>query len=291
MTAVLAATMVQDGLVDWRTTPADALRDIQDPIHPGWNATSLQHLLRMTGGVTRTAEVSATFERWLAAPDRSAEGRRQRSDLARAILSQPPSYPPGSQVEYSNHGYALAGHMLESVADEPFETLMDRRLFTPLGLGSAGFGAPGKVWGHGDDGRPVEPGPDADNPAMLSPAGRVHMNLLDYARFLQFLMAGQAGESFLLPPHHFEELLAPGPADGEAYAMGWEIRDELGPGVTVLAHTGSNTLWYAYAWLAPERDFGAMVVTNQGDSRDELDAVIWRLVVAHFERQPRNAGG
>ncbi|NNE06610.1 MAG: beta-lactamase family protein [Xanthomonadales bacterium] len=283
LTGVLAAILVEDGLIDWETTPGDVLGPAYGPLPGAWSDVTLQRLLRMTAGVTRTPQVSAVFERRLESPDRAADGRMQRAELAEALFAQSPGHQPGSRIEYSNHSYALAGHMLETVTEESFEELMKRRLFTPLGMHSGGFGAPADVWGHDDRGRPVAPGPAADNPAMLSPAGRAHMSLADYGRFMQFILARQDDASSLLSAQGFDALFEPAQADGEPYAMGWEVRDEMGPDATVLAHTGSNTLWYAYVWIALEADFGVMVVTNQGGAGTELDAIVWRLVTAHFD--------
>ena len=73
--------------------------------------------------------------------------------------------------------------MIERVTGEAWEDLLRERLFEPLGMTSAGFGAPatpGKVdqpWGHlGEIGElhPVEPGPLADNPPAIGPAATVH---------------------------------------------------------------------------------------------------------------------
>jgi hypothetical protein len=32
----------------------------------------------------------------------------------------------------------------------------------------------------------------------------------------------------------------------------------------VLSHAGSNTTWYCVAWVAPQRDFCLLAVTNSG---------------------------
>jgi hypothetical protein len=34
----------------------------------------------------------------------------------------------------------------------------------------------------------------------------------------------------------------------------------------VLTHNGSNNLWYAVVWLAPERELGFFAVTNAADT-------------------------
>lgn len=58
-------------------------------------------------------------------------------------------------------------------------------------------------------------------------------------------------------------LHTPVPGDGQAYALGWLYveREEYGP---VLTHDGSNTMWYASAWVAPEADVAVAVAVNAG---------------------------
>jgi hypothetical protein len=136
-------------------------------------------------------------------------------------------------------------------------------------MGSAGFGGvgtPGRLdqpWGHGADGRPVSNyGPDADNPPVLGPAGRVHCTLADWAKFIADVLRGARGEKALLDPATYRVLLTP-PAGGD-YAFGWLVADRDWGGGMVLTHTGSNTMNLAVAWLAPLRNFAVLVVTNQG---------------------------
>lgn len=288
MTAIVAAMLVEDGVIDWTTTPIDVLTLTSQEFDPAWRNVTLEMLLRMTGGVSHTDEINATFDRWIGAPDRAADPVRQRAEIAQAILARAPAYEPGSKQEYSNFSYALAGHMLETAAGVEFERLMRDRLFAPLGLRSAGFGAPAggdAVWGHEANGAPVAPSPAADNPAMLSPAGRVHMSIPDYGAFMQFVMRGARGDSELLPASRFRELFEPATVGSEPYAMGWEVRDEAGPNVITLAHTGSNTLWYAFVWIVPEKGIGVFAAANRGSAQRELDAVVWRLVLAEYDRR------
>ena len=47
------------------------------------------------------------------------------------------------------------------------------------------------------------------------------------------------------------------------WALGLLERALGARGIT-LSHSGSNTMWYCVAWLAPERDFAVLVATNQG---------------------------
>jgi CubicO group peptidase (beta-lactamase class C family) len=46
------------------------------------------------------------------------------------------------------------------------------------------------------------------------------------------------------------------------YAMGWGVAERDWAGGRVLTHTGSNTMWFAVTWIAPEKDFAVLVCCN-----------------------------
>jgi CubicO group peptidase (beta-lactamase class C family) len=109
---------------------------------------------------------------------------------------------PGTKYLYSNLGYVIAGAIAEKAADASWEELITRALFEPLGMESAGFGGagtPGQIdepWGHTADGRPVtENGPEADNPPVMGPAGRVQCTIADWAKFVADQLRGARQES------------------------------------------------------------------------------------------------
>ena len=88
---------------------------------------------------------------------------------------------PAAAHVYSNFNYVVAAHMLERRYDDSWEGLITARVFAPIGMETAGFGAPNTSqgvdapWGH--DPEPVPFGPLADNPPALGPAGTVHASL------------------------------------------------------------------------------------------------------------------
>jgi CubicO group peptidase (beta-lactamase class C family) len=161
--------------------------------------------------------------------------------------------------------------MLEKATGKTWEELMRTMLFEPLGMKSAGFGAPatpGKVdqpWGHtrGTLGgfKPVPPGPQADNPPAIGPAGTVHCSLPDLAKFVVFHLAGERGDSRLLKAESFKKLHA---SAGDDYALGWVVLEREWAGGRALMHNGSNTMFYIVVWMAPDRNCAVIVATNVG---------------------------
>jgi CubicO group peptidase (beta-lactamase class C family) len=193
--------------------------------------------------------------------------------LRGVVTAQAPEAEPGTKYVYSNAGYAVAGHMAEAVMKKPWEALLRERLFAPLGMRSAGFGAPGAARGavdqprgHGADGKPRDPGPGADNPVAIGPAGIVHCSLEDYAKYLALHIRGErdGGGAKLPKPETFKKLHDAPPGPGQKYAMGWIVVPNLPGAGRALSHDGSNTMWYVTAWVLPERDLAVAVICNQG---------------------------
>jgi len=95
--------------------------------------------------------------------------------------------------------------MLEKTLENHGEELMQAMLFEPLGMNSSGFGAPGhsgkvdQPWATKRDCspgfEPVPPGPQADNPPAIGPAGTVHCSLADLAAYAAFHLTGEEGAS------------------------------------------------------------------------------------------------
>ncbi len=268
MTATLAAMLVEDRKIDWTTTIGDSFPELRDQMHPDYAGVTLEQLLAHRGGAPAAAPQSLWREAW------KAEGtpEEQRMKFVQGILIQEPETAPGTRTVYSNQGYAIAGAMLERATGKAWEVLMRERLFDPLEMASAGFGAPatpGKVdqpWGHAKKllsaTAPVPPGPDADNPAAIGPAATVHCSLGDLAKYVRFHLAGARGEGTLLKAETFQKLHAP--VGGDNYALGWIVLDREWAGGRTLMHNGSNTMFYVVVWMAPERNSAVVVATNVG---------------------------
>jgi CubicO group peptidase (beta-lactamase class C family) len=197
-----------------------------------------------------------------------ADGAKERLRLVKDELSRVPKHKPGTEHEYSNLGYAIVGAIAERVTGKSWEQAMRDEVFNPLGMTSVGFGGtgtPGQVdqpWGHHEDGEPASGnGPTKDNPPVLSPAGRVHCTIQDWARFVADQLRGAQGELALLQTASYKQLHTP-PFGGE-YALGWAVAQRPWGGGTVLNHGGDNTMNFASVWMAPRRDFAVLVCVNQ----------------------------
>lgn len=268
MTATLAGVLVEEGVLSWETTIVDVFPDWEGEIRPEYHDVRLEELLSHTGGIL--GDVSRTPS-WPRLPGDLSPLPEQRVRWSKEFLSVAPDSDRGSFL-YSNAGYILAGTLLEGATGVAWEELVEDLVWGPLEMDGAGFGPPGvadaesEPWGHrvGPGGWiGVPPGPLADNPAALGPAGTAHGRMTDLARFAQAHLRGAQGEAGLLSPTGWTRLHSAPPTSPE-YALGWfRTRRPWAPG-PVFSHHGSNGIWHASVWFAPEADFGVVAVTNAG---------------------------
>ncbi|MBI3875287.1 MAG: beta-lactamase family protein [Verrucomicrobia bacterium] len=283
MTATLAAMFVERGKIKWQSTVAEQFPEFVRRMKPAWKEVTLEQLLAHRGGAPGDVEPKL----WAACWKFAGPPIQHRMLLVRGTLTQEPEAPPGTKHIYSNTGYAIAGAMLERIGGKPWETLLTEMLFQPLGMKSAGFGAPAtsekvdQPWGHTFAGKtpdPDPPGPGADNPAAIGPAATVHCSVADLARYGALHAAGENGDTELAKAASFKKLHTP--LAGQDYALGWDVVRRGWAGGVALSHTGSNTMFFANLWVAPKRDFAVIAATNIAGEKvfGATDEVVGKLI-------------
>ena len=77
----------------------------------------------------------------------AARRRVDRLPLPEYIAARlPPRIrPPGELIAYSNHGYALAGLLVEEISGVPFESYVDEHIFRPLRMTRTSFELPARL--------------------------------------------------------------------------------------------------------------------------------------------------
>jgi CubicO group peptidase (beta-lactamase class C family) len=270
MTATLVARLADSGALRWDETVGEVLNAVAPDMNDAYRGATLRHLLSHRAGLPRDipGEEFIRFSRELADP------RDERKSFVRIALAMKPIGPMGRTFEYSNSGYVVVGAMLEAKFGASWEDLIRMHLFEPLELPSAGFGAPGRrgatdqPLGHvkeqNGEARRAHPigGGVTDNPAVLGPAGRIHMSLQDLLRYL----AAHRDRTAFLKPQTWTTLHTP-PFGGD-YAMGWVVRRN-----GALWHNGSNTLWYAEVLFDSAEGIVAAAACNDGDQAKSASAV------------------
>jgi len=288
MTATLVARLIDQGVLGWETTIGAVFGST---IHPSWKDVPIAWLLSHRSG----APLNFSEELWQEMVARGGSPREQRRFFVEEGLRIAPPTRPNTETVYSNSGFLVVGAMIEVLAGSPWEDLMRREVFEPLGMTRTGFGAPGtpgqldQPLGHtrGSEGwSPVALGPNADNPAATGPAGTIHTTLIDWARFVAAHLRGERGDQRYLKPATWQRLHAPGGSDW-GYSPGWVVTEQEWAGGRLLRHLGSNNFWVAEASLAPRKDFAVLIVTNVGD--DAAEAPFKDLLAALIAKHAAHA--
>lgn len=270
MTAALYARLVELGVAEWGARVPDLFPDLAGGMHPEWSAVTIDDVFVCQAGLPANVGRSEMVRAWSDARPL----REQRTGVAARALARAPRRP--GRFVYSNLGYIVIGAAIERITDLAFESALTTHVFEPLGIASGGFGPPPRLWGHGGRmlalgpiglvdlgrGRPADPEQvKSDNPAVMTPAGRMHVTLEDWGKFQRAFLT--EGGGFLLP-ETVERLLTPGSGRGHRMALGWAAvqSDEASFG-----QQGSNTFWVATAVIDAGRERTAMVICNEGRAR------------------------
>ena len=254
MTTVLYARLVEQGRAQWGAALPELFPGVV--IDPALQAVTIDDLLCHRSGLSDRDLL--TREVMMTGHTDTRSTRDQRVDFAAMALGKAPTETRGT-FAYSNVGYILAGSAIERLVDRSWEETIKTEVFDPLGMASVGHGAPkgDNPWGHRSAGEqllPVNPALFADNPPLLGPAGRMHMTIDDYGKFLRVYLTDGGG---LLRPDTMTRLMTP-PGDAPPpYAYGWGVQS--GPR---LGHDGSNTMWHATARVLPARGVAVLSVAN-----------------------------
>lgn len=261
LTGILAGMAVDASVLTWNRTVSQAFPELSGSMLPVYGPVPLTELLAHTSGMTNS--VSALVG---ASTTNLPAARMTWTDHA---LRQQPNNARGTYY-YSNTAFGMAGAMIERAWSSTYETLMQQRLFTPLGLVGVGWGptaaagANDQPQGHRLQGSTWVVCEGCDNPPGLSSAGTVHMPLRAWARIMQELLLADQGRSTLLTQTtaRFLTTNAVPAGGGSAYGMGWSV---FGDAQRSVSHDGSNTTNHSRAALYLDAGVGFLVTINAAD--------------------------
>lgn len=264
MTADLVAMEVEAGHLAWDRTLVEIFPEFADSMRTEYRTVTLEALLQHRAGFpafTALAEV-------LAIPAFPGTLGERRQAFAHWLLKQPPAVAPG-QYLYSNGGYGLAGAILERTAAAAWESLVQSRLWSPLGI-AGGYGWPAaggapQPWGHQDAGNgalvPSDPDGSYQFLDVLRACGDAYTSVGEYAEFVRLHLRGLRGQGALLTEATFQRLHTPnGP-----YALGWGATTIAGSRTSF--HVGSAGTFAVAAFIQPDRDLAVVIASNAGSTR------------------------
>ncbi len=297
-TALLAAMLVEEGKLTWKTTIAEVFPELSKEMNPDVGAITMEQLLSHTSGIPTDNE--ETVKVYKQAMEQEGNLDEMRYWLTKELTKRPMTFPSGSRFEYSNMGYTIAGAVIERRAGKTWEELIVERIFMPLKLKTAGIGnqaSPGMIdapLGHSIvDGKikAFLSGPNGDLPLLLGPAGLAHMSILDFARWASWHAGEGRRKPYLVNPETLKKLhepiitmppkpdAPPGTPPGGKYGLGWgELTVDWAP-YPLLYHGGSNGMNLAHIWIDTREDYAMVLVANMGGQKanEALRSIARRL--------------
>ena len=308
MTALLCAMLVEEGKLSWNSTLGELYPELLDKMSPGVKDITIEQLLSHTSGIPGDRDdllpiVSFSLSDPLVNLD------VMRATVMARLVAVKLSAPPGRHWEYSNLGYTVAGAITEKLTGRTWEELVVQRIFDPLKLSTAGFG-PQSTMGRVDaplghlfdkDGKlqALLAGPFGDNPAIIGPAGTVHMSVLDFATWAAWNASdGRIGPPLArpetvrklmtklvdMPPLPNAPIGTPPPG---GYGLGWGTVKLPFASEPLVFHGGSNTMNLAYIMLQPSRQFGMVMMTNvSGRQADDALKSVGEMLYKRFSLTP-----
>jgi CubicO group peptidase (beta-lactamase class C family) len=204
-----------------------------------------------------------------------------REELFKRLPHLPLSAPIRTRYQYSNFGYAVAGHVIEKVAGVPWEQFTEERILKPLGMtrstmSPARFQAdPNHMVGVMFDRDKYVVTPFDPIEPYVTPAGGVYSTAEDFAKWMLVnLSQGRSGEHQIIKSGTLSQLHRTGiPTHWSSsaeriyfgYALGWNT--EVYRGEPHLHHDGGSWGVTTVVGLLPRLGLGVTVFANQDQSR------------------------
>ena len=301
MTAMMAATLVDEELITWDTPVVDVMPQFQLSDADATGKITLRHLFAHTTGLPNTD--LALFFAGL-----PPEG------IVEFFKDVPLNTQPGESRTYQNEAFAVGGYVAAMAAggrygDDLLETyvdLMQRRVFDPIGMSTATFSIaeteanPNHATPHYTtlNGTLAQTGFDVTpthfwDTGSLAPAGEVRASAIDVGRFLITMLSGGVGpdgarvvSSESLAETWTQQIeMSPDPwLESVDSTPGWTLADYQG--ITVVTKDGNLGGFVAYMAFIPGADTGIAVLSNLDLPIPAL-SVQWRLVEMLYELEPK----
>lgn len=162
LTALAVARFIERGELNWDDPVCPVLArhpelraDMGQLRDPRWRAITVRHLLQHRGGWDRQQSFDPMFRSVEIALAQGAPPPATALQVIRYMLQVPLDFAPGTRAAYSNFGYCVLGRVLEAVAGEPYERIVQREVLHPAGaarvrLGRTRYPADFEVTYHAD---------------------------------------------------------------------------------------------------------------------------------------------
>lgn len=241
--------------------------------------------LRLPGGAEQRASVIDLLSHRLGIYHNAYDPRLESGEDPRVLRSElaqlAPACAPGTCWNYENVAFDAASEIVANVTREPYQTVVPRMLFDPIGMTSASLTREGlessRSWArpHSTGGRPLQV---ADSYYRIPAAGAVNSDIKDLALW----MLAQMGEMpDVISPKVLSELHArlvqtpnergrlhmPAgePLESAWYGLGWRSYDYAGH--VIVGHRGGVDGYRSLILFDPQKKSGVVALWNSNTNQ------------------------
>ena len=265
MTAMLIATLVDDGYFEWDTPVIEIMPDFELSDPEATQQVTFRHLLSMRAGISEDAEDEID-------PDGSFE------DLLDATAESEILDLPGKVFEYSNLSASLAGYLGALAVDETTEDLhtayaklLKERILTPIGMRTATIYLSeaqnnenfAYSYALSSDNEPVLTETYDVEGDILDPSGSLKASATEMGLYIQTqLNRGLAPNGMRVVSE--QNLIETWKPYLEDYAMGWESKTHQG--ITIIVHEGAYDDFMSVIGFMPDENLGFVILINSEET-------------------------
>ncbi|WP_343566059.1 serine hydrolase [Sphingobacterium sp.] len=190
-------------------------------------------------------------------------------------------YAPGSQYQYCNLNFNMAGAVLEKLTQMRFDNYISKNILKPLHL-YGGYCIDSldqtklvPLYSFDDKANFIEE-PNAYAPRRdeltayqlgyttptLSPTGGMKISALDLAKYMLMHMNYGMGNGKKIMDKKYAKIMQTAVNRDSGYGLAMMNEDTVIPGITLTGHTGSAYGLYSAMFFNPAEKYGFVVITN-----------------------------
>jgi CubicO group peptidase (beta-lactamase class C family) len=279
-TATLIGMLVDEGKLKWDDKVRQHLPDLRlyDP-YVTENIT-VRDLLAMRSGIANELI-------WLGSG-------MSRADVVQRLPLITPSAGFRERYVYSNINYLLAGLLVERLTDRPWASVIEERIFKPLGMkrssatGEALRDERNSVSSHVTF-RGRRQAVAHTDVSSMNAAGAINSTAEDMARWVAFQLSGLAPDgSRLISAASLREMQRPQMimSGSNAYGFGWDITSTYrGKATRLLNHVGSTLGAMSIVALVPSEKLGVVILANAQEDA-AANALLLHVLDQHLATAP-----
>ena len=219
-----------------------------------WNEITIKHLLTHGSGIR---------DYWVNHPESRIRLYPTSEDYLRVVEGDPLAFAPGTNISYSNAGYALLTVVIERASGQRYADFLQTRIFAPLGMRATGMSPDDRVKGH----QGAWQNWVTIDYTSSSGAGGLYSTLDDVLAWSRALasdrLVSAASRNAMVTDY--------------GYAYGFGLRMQTKYGRTLIWHTGSAGVIGGFAAILdyfPDDDLSVIVMTNNAGLTDYMATLI-----------------